>query len=144
MISRRRFLYSIAFVVIILLIGVIGLPHLEKVIRKILEKELSFLDLESGAIDRFLEETKKTGYWNRIFSQQKKYFIIGYYVLSNPLFHLPYQYKYNQQKARIVGDFLLSTSFFYNKMDEKKEVKYNGLYDPYMRPCANPFSDLIY
>jgi len=29
-------------------------------------------------------------------------------------------------------------------MDEKRAIKYVGLYDPYLRPCQNPFSSLNY
>lgn len=44
----------------------------------------------------------------------------------------------------LVEDFLLSTDFFINKMDERKEVKYIALYNPYKRACSNPFSFLYY
>jgi hypothetical protein len=29
-------------------------------------------------------------------------------------------------------------------MDESKIVKYLGFFDPYLRPCANPFSEVYY
>jgi hypothetical protein len=44
----------------------------------------------------------------------------------------------------ISQQYLLSTDFFRNKMDESKIVKYLGLFDPYLRPCANPFSEIYY
>lgn len=44
----------------------------------------------------------------------------------------------------MVQDYLLSTDFFRNRMDEQKPLKYLGLYNPYKTPCANPFSNLYY
>lgn len=39
----------------------------------------------------------------------------------------------------VVGHFLMSTDFFWNGADEARPVTYLGLYDPYSRPCSNPF-----
>jgi hypothetical protein len=40
--------------------------------------------------------------------------------------------------------FLLSTDFFSSGMDEKKQIRYQGRFDPYKRVCANPFSATYY
>jgi len=40
--------------------------------------------------------------------------------------------------------YLISTDFFQNRMDESREVKYLGLYNPHKTPCANPFSAVYY
>ena len=56
-------------------------------------------------------------------------------------------YYFNVQSTSsrgLVKGFLQATDFFYNKMDEGKDVKYLGLYNAYQRPCANPFSHLYY
>jgi hypothetical protein len=45
---------------------------------------------------------------------------------------------------QLVSSYLLSTDFFANKMDESRMIKYVGLYDPYLRPCAHPFSAVHY
>ena len=39
----------------------------------------------------------------------------------------PYKYKYNQYKANIIGDFLLSTDYFMNQMDNTKPLSYTIL-----------------
>lgn len=46
--------------------------------------------------------------------------------------------------STITKEYLLSTDFFRNKMDESKVVKYIGFYDPYHMPCTNPFSATFY
>lgn len=43
----------------------------------------------------------------------------------------------------MVSNYLLSTDFFQHHMDESRLIKYVGLYDPYMRPCAHPFSHVF-
>jgi hypothetical protein len=45
---------------------------------------------------------------------------------------------------QLLTAYLLSTDFFTNKMDESKTIKYVGLYNPYTRPCAHPFSNNVY
>ena len=50
--------------------------------------------------------------------------------------HLSYE-KFNQF---VVVNFLLSSDFFLNGANEAVPVRYKGLYDPGVHPCANPFS----
>ena len=42
----------------------------------------------------------------------------------------------------VVEKFLMSTDFFQNHADESRRVNYISLYDPYLRPCTNPFAQL--
>lgn len=44
----------------------------------------------------------------------------------------------------LVEGFLPATDFFMNKMDENRQINYVGMYNPYKRPCANPFSFIYY
>ena len=46
--------------------------------------------------------------------------------------------------SMITQEYLLSTDFFRNKMDESRIVKYIGFYNPYQMPCTNPFSSTFY
>ena len=46
--------------------------------------------------------------------------------------------------STITQEYLLSTDFFRNKMDESRIVKYIGFYNPYHMPCTNPFSTTFY
>jgi hypothetical protein len=58
---------------------------------------------------------------------------------------LPFKQAYNRICRDIVGNFLLSTDFFLNKMDEDREITYSGIvYGPYRSPCGNPFSGMYY
>ncbi len=41
---------------------------------------------------------------------------------------------------RIVSSFLLGSDFFQDGADRSKPVRYQGLWDPYRTPCANPFA----
>jgi hypothetical protein len=40
----------------------------------------------------------------------------------------------------VVSDFLLSTDFFQRGARSWRGVTYQGLYDPYLHPCANPLA----
>jgi hypothetical protein len=40
----------------------------------------------------------------------------------------------------VVSDYLLSTDFFFHGADEQRAVTYVAFYDPYARPCSNPFN----
>lgn len=44
-------------------------------------------------------------------------------------------------EQHVIRQFLLGSDFFWNS-PRKKEIKYIGLYDPYTRPCRNPFANL--
>jgi hypothetical protein len=97
----------------------------------IIEKELSFLKLEREGIEKFIADyskTKNSGYRLAI----RGYSFFGVKASQSG--------KVNQ----LVTGYLLSTNFFVNKMDEKREVKYVALYDPYARPCSHPFSHIHY
>jgi|GEM_PF-6628337 len=53
--------------------------------------------------------------------------------------------KYRQKRAEVVGNFLLSTNFFHNHMNEQLEIKYNGyVYEMYKYACTNPLSEFQY
>lgn len=45
---------------------------------------------------------------------------------------------------QLVSQYLLSTDFFRNNADENRVIKFVGLYNPYLTPCAHPFSHLVY
>ena len=127
------------------LLGLLAFPSFNSVLKSILQKDLKFLKIEPEEIQKFIDDADKKDFWKRNYYDSKKMlFIRIYYVLNNRLISIPYQFKYFQLKEKIVGEFLLSTSFFRNRMDESKPVKYMGLYNPYLMPCSNPFSNLYY
>lgn len=120
----------------------LAIPKYEAILKLILEHDLKSLKIQTDAIDQFIEAALKEDLFGN--SKAKKEMIRIYHFMANTWFPLPYQYKYDQYRADIVGKFLLSTNFFYNKMDESKEIKYLRVYNAYKFPCGNPFSNLFY
>lgn len=57
------------------------------------------------------------------------------------IFHLTREMrgKMRRFEDEVVGEFLLSTDFFYRGADETRELRYLGVFDPYERQCMNPF-----
>lgn len=47
---------------------------------------------------------------------------------------------FRRLEDNVVSSYLLSTDFFANGADEQRAVAYISFYDPYVRPCSNPFN----
>lgn len=96
-----------------------------------IKRELGFLKLDEEGVERFVREYAKT--------KDTKYRLAmrGYSFVG-------IKHTYSGKVNQLLSNYLLSTDFFMNNMDETKVVKYVGLYDPYQRPCAHPFSHLHY
>ena len=101
----------------------------------IIMQELDYLKLDKKGVEQYVEDHYKTHYINNSLTSQLK--IRSFYFL-----HVKPEKSYLVKD--LVENYLLSTDFFINKMDESKTVKYLGLYDPYTKPCFNPFSRLYY
>ena len=143
--TRRNFILLSILGLIAIFFALIGIPTFNNTIEKILKKDLNFLKIQDGAISKFVKEADESGHWNTLyFDRNKKIIVVLYTIFLNPIIKLPSQYKYTQLREKIVGEFLLSTDFFMNKMDESREIQYFSIYDPYKRPCSNPFSSLYY
>jgi hypothetical protein len=98
---------------------------------ELIHKELNFLKLDPKGVMRFVNEfSKNKDATYRL--QVKGYAILGIRSSRSG--------KVNQ----LVSSYLLSTDFFANGMDERSTVRYVGLYNPYTRPCAHPFSHVYY
>lgn len=97
----------------------------------VIYKELSFLKLDPEGVAKFAADFSK--------SKDSSYRLIvkGYALLG---IGSSRSGKVNQ----LVSSYLLSTDFFANGMDERNTVRYVGLYNPYTRPCAHPFSHVHY
>lgn len=145
-IGRRNFIkYSIlagAGIVGASSIGYLSIPKYDSILKKILINDLSGLILKPDAIDRFVADAINENTFGHSFA--KKEMMRVYHYIANSRIPLPFKYKYEQYRADIVGKFLLSTDFFYNKMDETKQITYLRIYNPYKFPCGNPFSNLFY
>lgn len=124
--------------------GYVFFEKFESLARKIIIKDTSSLNISTEEIDKYLLASRKNKNLVNGLPFPNQQLLKWHYYLDNPLFSLPYNTKYTIDRSRIVGDFLISTDFFINKMDPQKPVKYTGIYDPYQRPCSNPFSNLFY
>lgn len=126
-------------------IGSVAIFDFNTVVIKMLKADLSYLKIDEANFERFVKEADQKKHWqNKFFDWKKKQLVRFSFLVDAILPTFPYKYKYNQYRSDIIGDFLLSTDFFVNKMDTSKPVTYIGLYNPYMRPCSNPFSNLYY
>jgi len=124
--------------------GYISFEKFEMLMRKIIIKDTASLKVDLQEIDKFFADTSKYKVWNNLFPFANQQVIRWHYYVDNPLFSLPYSSNYKLYRSKIVGLFLLSSDFFVNKMDVNKPITYRSLYDPYISPCSNPFSNLFY
>jgi hypothetical protein len=140
--NRRTFIRISAGALVIAAVS-IYLLGFKRTIRSMLRSDTEGLQLEAGAIDKFLEEAQKEKYLIK-FGFVKQVLIGGQHILYEMGLRLPYHEKYVQYRNMITGHFLMSTDFFMNRMDVKKPVTYLGFYNPYKAPCSVPFSNLLY
>jgi hypothetical protein len=125
--------------------GYIYHERFEALARKILLRDTATLKIDPAEFDKFFKDVEKHKKWDVLFpTASHKQLLKWHYYVDNPLFSLPYAPSYHTNRSKITGLFLLSTDFFINKMDPSKPVKYNTLFDPYLYPCSNPFSNLYY
>ena len=103
----------------------------EHSVESLICKELGFLKLDPAGVRQFAAaySTSKDRYYKLTI---KAYNFLGIESSRSGLVH------------QLVSDYLLSTDFFMNKMDESRVIKHIGLYNPYMRRCAHPFSNAYY
>lgn len=103
----------------------------DKVAKGIIKSELDYLTLDEEGLDKFVAD------YTRLKDRNYKLTMKGYSLFG-----------INSSRSgkvhQLVSAYLLSSDFFQNKMDEKRTVKYVGLYDPYTRPCSHPFSHAYY
>ncbi|MEX2335733.1 MAG: hypothetical protein WD555_00505 [Fulvivirga sp.] len=144
-ISRRKFLWIVFLSIIAVIAGVMVIFDFNTVVIKMLKNDLAHLKINEASFEKFVKEADKKNHWSaKFFDWKKKQLIRFGFFADGILPSFPYRYKYMQYRSDIVGDFLLSTDFFLNKMDKHKTVNYISLYNPYSRPCSNPFSNLYY
>lgn len=103
----------------------------ESVAKSIIKSELDYLKLDEDGLDKFVADYTKLKDRNYKLTM-KGYSLFGINSAKSGKVH------------QLVTAYLLSSDFFQNKMDEKRTIKYVGLYDPYSRPCAHPFSHAYY
>ena len=141
-ISRKRFIYLIIFSSL----SVLGLLPLiiysfKGVIIRILEEDLYGYKVKKKDFITFAEDSKNEHFYN-FYSWRSLLLIKAHILIGNSWIKLPFYDKYKYHKAKITSHFLLSTDFFVNNMDESKQITYLNFYNPYKRPCSNPFPHL--
>lgn len=141
--KRRKFLGIFSLGVIGTAVGMLALPNFDEVVMNIIEHDTRELPIAEGAVEKYLSDAKKRNFHQR-FNFGKREFIRGHYLIDNKIFTLPYLTKYSRYRSELVGNFLLSTNFFTEKMNTNKIISYTSFYDPYYRPCSNPFSNVYY
>ena len=140
--KRRAFIKSILITFIfILIINLYLYFDFDFIISRLIRQELNYMNIESDAIPRFVQDAANYKLWNKFFGNSYTIFLIKlHYLIENPWLKLPGNLKYQDHKNQIIGEFLLSTNFFYQNPDSSQQIRYQGLYDPYLRPCSNPFA----
>lgn len=101
------------------------------VAKGIIKAELDYLTLDEEGLDKFVADYSKLKDRNYKLTM-KGYSLFGVNAARSGKVH------------QLVSAYLLSSDFFQNRMDEKRTIKYIGLYDPYTRPCSHPFSHAHY
>ncbi len=108
-VTRRRFLEGTLALVCVG--GGFVFWHRRQQTRKRIREHFSYLQLERGAVRRFLHEFEQAN---------------GKGVAKTT------------DHSRLAMQFLLSTDFFHHDADESRMVRYSRLADPYVNPCYNP------
>jgi hypothetical protein len=129
--KRRKFLTiaGIGGVVAALASGKFLTTSFEDSISSLIKDELDFLKLDEQGLKDFSRDFSLTA------SRKFKLIVKGYSLLGITS-------KQSGKVHHLVSTFMLSSDFFINKMDESRVVKYVALFDPYVRPCVHPFSNL--
>ncbi len=107
----------------------------------VLRKRLNYLDLDAAGLRAFARDL--------VAANQISEIRLRALSAISPLYEqydssaqgaLPHAIRHGEE--RIVSDYLLSSDFFANGLDEKRIVHYLGFYDP-LKACANPFARRI-
>ena len=143
--KRRSFIgLSVTAAAALAAAGYVYVETFDTLARKMIMHDTKTLQISPEEYEKFFSDVEKNGTWNIQFTPSHKQLIKWHYHLDNPLFHLPHASNYKIYRSKMVSLFLLSTDFFQHRMSESRKVKYNALYDPYLFPCSNPFSNLYY
>lgn len=116
----------------------------DSLIFSVLQSDLKDLKLHEADLRKYAQEAASLNPFN--FSPSKVKLISLYNELQRIGIKTgPYYNKYIQYRSEIVGNFLLSTDFFWSRLNVNDEIKYSGrIFTPYDYPCGNPFSNRYY
>lgn len=133
--NRRKFLTLTGLSAAAIAIPVVGFStkSLHSAVSSIIYREYNYLKLNPEGVDLYVQEYLNNNKGGHTYHMK---------IMAFDLFNV--EQENSTIVSHIVQNYLLSTDFFLNKMDETKVVHYIGAYDPYNTPCANPFSSLHY
>lgn len=107
-------------------------PEIKSYAQLLIKKELSYLQLDQKGIDLYIEDYFKNENNNTISTIKWK-----------ALYYLNFDSEKSERINDLLKYYLLSTDFFINRMDTKRQVKYIGMFDPYKSPIPNPYSFIL-
>jgi hypothetical protein len=133
--NRRKFLTISGLSVAAVAIPVVGfsIKSLHSAVSNIIYKEYNYLTLNPEGVDLYVQEYLNNNKGGHTYHMK---------IMAFDLFNV--EQENSTIISHIVQNYILSTDFFLNKMDETKVVNYIGAYDPYHTPCANPFTNTYY
>ncbi len=142
--TRRRFLVGLLLSAPLLYVGGWWLWWIRKtdcrpMVAAILKKKLHYLDLDAEGVKRFASDIQPH-IAPRVRSN------LAWLQLGLPVYSgIDYTRRWGREKWyrkvewKLITQYLMSTDFFQNDANESRKIRYLMYYDPYSRPCANPF-----
>jgi hypothetical protein len=146
--NRRKFLKQFSLLGASMLLLIAGLVWYRNrkwtmVLEDIIRTDTQSLKIDENVYQSFLKDINQPLSWMPL-SPNKLLLLKFFHAYKLYVFPSPYKTIYLQSRADAVAWFLLSTSYFRNKMDAGKKIEYIMLYHPYKMPCSNPFSNIFY
>lgn len=115
--------------------------RIRNILWAVFEKRLAYLKWDKAEvltfIEDFLDDRSNKGFLKKV---SKLSFLYPVYSQTDWLEKTPFASKIRSFEGKIATKFLLSSNFFWSGADVTQPVKYLGYYDPYRKPCQNPFS----
>jgi len=140
--ERRRFLKTIGVgSAVVTAVPVFGysLTSLNGIAVSLILNECHFLKIERSEAEKFVDD-----FYISYFKNAAQTAVLSYKLRLKSYYFLKFDSSDSELVKELVHNFLFSTDFFVNRMDESKPVKYTGLHNPFTTPCYNPFSFLYY
>jgi len=139
--SRRSFLFGMSAIGVAALAGVVSWRTSKEtdIVVAILNNRLGKLNIKDGAFEKY-----SIDYIDYRVNYKKQLKLLGtfsgIFSIITPYSLVPIGHPLRRLEDNIVSNFLLSSDFFQNGSDYKKQVNYLGFYSPYKAPCRNFFN----
>lgn len=110
----------------------------------VVRQRLTYLTVSAKDLENFANDFQN----RRIDANNRKLWVLlaafsPFHPLLDAVVRLtPRARAYEELCDAIERSFLISSDFFFHQGDESRTVHYIGYYDPWKRPCSNPFANL--